>query len=102
MLTADLVRLRRTGATIRPVALNEKRARPIAEELLRVFSDARGMSMESLEKAIAEIEVGPTDVKVLRGLAKLLTDQASVSAIDGTALAARRARRDDPRASWGP
>lgn len=80
MLTADLVRprLRQRGSelTIDLVRLDDRRALRTARELIQLFAQHEEKTREDWENALQDYEGSRVDYDFIRGLAKVLADQA--------------------------
>lgn len=77
MLTADLVRARRTGTELSVTDLPEKqrpRARELAEAYLKIAEASIGASRAELEEAWAGVETKASERKLALGLRKLVED----------------------------
>lgn len=83
MLTADLVlaRTRKGELFLRELdAAGEARALRIASELVDAARQCVGEPRETLDAALAGVDVEPRDVKLRAGLAKLLEDRCELTA----------------------
>jgi predicted nuclease of restriction endonuclease-like RecB superfamily len=79
VLTADLVRARRRGRELVLVKLDpatRARALELAALLLRLFEAHIGRSRETVEAAVAAVDVLPGEIRLKEGLEKLLDDRA--------------------------
>jgi len=80
MLTADLVRprLRQRGNElyIDLVRLDDPKARRTAAELIALFNQQEGQTRATWEEALESYEGDRVDYDLIRGLAKVLSDQA--------------------------
>lgn len=104
MLTADLVRVRVKKGELVPAFVDpaDERLLERAEELLDLFREGVGRTRGELEEDVVTLVGDGTDHKLVKGLVKVLTDQAdfAVSApVDPVALRAavfREAARRGP------
>jgi predicted nuclease of restriction endonuclease-like RecB superfamily len=106
MLTADLVPVRRRGETLQLRKLSaEQRDRLLAAAgaFVAVLDDGGGRRRGEIQKRWDDVEVEPTDFKLLKGLRKLLEDRCTFEpppGVDPPALrravftAAARQRRE--------
>lgn len=95
MLTADLIAVRRRGDTLHVRTLkDDQRARlqQAAASFIAVLEDHHGKSHGALQARWNEVEVEPTDFKLLKGLRKLLEDRCTFEPPPGVdPVALRRA-----------
>ena len=85
MLTADLVSARRRGGELCLVRLDESarsRARALAEQMLAVAVAHVGRSREELLAALGAIEIGPRELRLRAGFAKLIADRCEFETND--------------------
>ncbi|MGH7269213.1 MAG: DUF790 family protein [Polyangiaceae bacterium] len=78
MLTADLVNARRRGRELHLVSLDaqsRERARAVASTLVGLAVDHVGRSRDDLALALSSVDVGPREVRLRDGLAKLIEDR---------------------------
>lgn len=78
MLTSDLLKTRRRGGKVIPAYLRGKQrdeALPLADNLIRVFSSAVGMSSDELDESVREVSENETDRLRVAGFVKLLRDR---------------------------
>lgn len=106
MLTADLVPVRRRGDTLQLRKLSaDQRERLLgaAREFVAILAEHGGQSLGELQRRWDDVEVEPTDFKLLKGLRKLLEDRCTFEpppGLDSVALrravftAAARQRRE--------
>ncbi len=80
MLTSDLIRprIRMQGMSVSVDFVEEQdpRLQETARELIALFQCYRGRSQESWQEALEEFEGTRVDYIIIRGLAKVLTDDA--------------------------
>ena len=81
MLTSDLVRARVVKGVVRPSYLEPKteRLRAHAQELLALFDAQVGATQGALDEALADHLSEGGDLKIRRGLAKLLRDRCTLT-----------------------
>lgn len=80
MLTADLVPIRRRGDALQLQPLpKDRRDRLVAaaRAFVAILADHGGRSMSELQQRFGDVEVEPTDFKLLKGLRKLLEDRCT-------------------------
>ena len=107
MLTGDLVRprLRQQGSELRIDWLDpaNRHWQRTAAELIAHFGEQRNQPQEAWQRALEEYEAGRTDYNVIRGLAKVLSDEATFqpveTPVDPVELRARLFRRGPAYAS---
>jgi uncharacterized protein len=78
MLTADLVRYRIDGDSVRPSYILRRRADgylALSDKLIRLFQNHVGKPRTELESALENLEASRTDYKIIRGLVKLLEER---------------------------
>lgn len=87
MLTADLVRARRTGGKLELIALSPA-ARERAVGLARAYIDAAkacvGATRRELDEALGRVPVEARDRKLSAGLQKLVSDRCEIEAESGS------------------
>lgn len=86
MLTADLVPVRRRGdaLTIRQLTKDQReRLLSAAHAFVAILADHGGRSRGELDRRWDEVEVEPTDYKLLKGLRKLLEDRSTFEPLPG-------------------
>ena len=80
MLTGDLVRVRIKAKEIAPsfIKPDDEELLGRAEQLIELYRVglAEGWTRRDIAEAVAEIEGVDTDIKLTRGLAKVLADRA--------------------------
>jgi predicted nuclease of restriction endonuclease-like RecB superfamily len=79
MLTGDLVRVRNSQGKLRPGFLkHDDKTLERAQDLLDLFQEGleQGATRQQLEQAVDELIGDDGDVKIVRGLAKVLSDRA--------------------------
>ncbi len=79
MLTGDLVRVRNSQGQLKPGFLkHDEKTLDRAQELIDLFADGlgEGATRQELEQAVDGMIGDAVDVKVVRGLAKVLSDRA--------------------------
>lgn len=93
MLTADLVNARRRGNELQLVTLDagaRERARTMAGAMIAIAQAHVGRTREELEEALGAIDVGPREVRLKDGLAKLIEDRCEFDAGEDIAADAMR------------
>lgn len=78
MLTADLVRVRRSKGELKVINLSGdslERAASLAAMFLGIAEEHIGKTREQLEEALNEIEAEPNEQKIAMGIRKLLEDR---------------------------
>jgi predicted nuclease of restriction endonuclease-like RecB superfamily len=93
MLTADMVRVRRNGARIRPAFLKSAafdQLAPLADLLIETFAQHEGSSVDELHAALEEISAAERDRVRVLGLIKILEDTCEID--DGAGADADRVR----------
>ncbi len=90
MLTSDLLRVQRRGATITPRYLRaaapiRKRVQPVAETLIETLKQARGQRRQQVEAALDAVAHHPADHQIFMGLRKLLLDRCELAVEEGIA-----------------
>ena len=81
MLTKDLLRWKVSGAYVKPsfVSVSDPRLLELAERLIAVFENSIGVSREELDEQLEPLSDGWNDVKIVRGLIKILLDRSQFS-----------------------
>ena len=85
MLTADLVSARRRGGELYLLRFDESarsRARTLADQMLAVAVAHVGRSREELLAALGAIEIGPRELRLRAGFAKLIADRCEFETND--------------------
>jgi predicted nuclease of restriction endonuclease-like RecB superfamily len=77
---------------VRPKGKQRERLVELAEMLLLVAQDHVGRTRGELTEALGQVEVGPSERKVMLGLVKLIEDAAVFDEVDGTDAAELRAQ----------
>ena len=95
MLTADFVDVRRQGTELRLPTLDAKKRLRVEEVAAAVIAGAAGCvgrPRDELDRALSAIDVGPREVRLRDGLAKLLVDGCAFE--EGDSDEAERVRRE--------
>ncbi|MBO4632810.1 MAG: DUF790 family protein [Lentisphaeria bacterium] len=81
MLTKDLLRYKVSGAYAKPsfIAVTDPRLLSLAERLIAIFENSTGSTREELDEQLDHLTAAYPDVKLARGLVKILQDRAEFS-----------------------
>lgn len=92
MLTKDLLRYKVSGEYVKPSFISpaETRLLDLAERLIAVFDQSIGLTREELEEQLHPLTAGWKDVKLARGLVKILQDRSEFSGCSGQDHSAAR------------
>jgi predicted nuclease of restriction endonuclease-like RecB superfamily len=80
VLTADLVNARRRGSELFVAKLSDEAramAVQLAARLVGLFRQSVGLSRDEVDAALSAVEVGPRDLRLKDGFAKLLDDRST-------------------------
>ncbi len=81
MLTLDLLRLRIAGNAVKPIYLSidgGRKYRDIAGSVITLYQAHVGSTLGELEQAIDDLAGSSADIKVYRGLAKILQTSLTI------------------------
>ena len=81
MLTKELLRYKVSGEYVKPSFISpaDPRLLGLAERLIAVFENSAGLTREELDEQLNRLTAGWNDVKLARGLVKILLDRAEFS-----------------------
>lgn len=81
MLTKDLLRYKVSGAYAKPqfVAVTDSRLMELASRLIAVYENSVGCSREEIEEQLNRLTAASNDVKLARGIAKILAGRSVFS-----------------------
>ena len=81
MLTKDLLRYKVSGAYAKPsfISVSDPRLLDLAERLIAVFENSIGITREELDEHLNRLTLCYNDIKLARGLVKILSDRAEFS-----------------------
>ena len=77
MLTRDLLRYKSSGMYVKPsfISVSEPKLLTLAERLIAIFENSVGTTREELDEQLERITAAYNDVKLARGLVKILLDR---------------------------
>ena len=81
MLTKDLLRFKTSGGYAKPsfIGVNDPKLLALAERLIALFENSVGSTREELDEQLDHLTAAYNDVKLARGLVKILLDRAEFS-----------------------
>lgn len=85
MLTRDLLRIRRNGNSLKPLFLkrDDPECLSLAENLIRIYMEGPGRTATELDEEISSCILCRKDLRLARGIAKIVRDRAEFSGVSG-------------------